>query len=196
MLTEIELKKMNPAKYNPRVTLTEGMREYQALKESLEEFGDVEPIVWNKRTGNIVGGHQRYNILLSMGVKKALVSVVDISEEEEKALNIALNNVSGEWDDDKLRDLLQSLDTDDIQVTGFGMEEVALLLENSGEIQDEFDEAMLKAQELESDYQYGMSWVVTIHFDNTEQAEEWAEKENYQLKIRNGKRTSVVRVEA
>jgi len=59
----IDIDKLNPAKYNPRVDLKPGDPEYEKLKRSIKEFGYVEPIVWNKRTGNVVGGHQRLKIL-------------------------------------------------------------------------------------------------------------------------------------
>jgi len=195
MLTEIELSKMNPAAYNPRVTLTEEMPEYQALKASLEEFGEVEPIVWNKRTGNIVGGHQRYNVLKTMGVKTALVSVVDLPIEEEKVLNVALNKVSGEWDEAKLRELLESLNAEDIHVTGFNMDEIALLLEDDGGLEDIMDAAIEENENTEAE-QYGMSYVITLHFDSAEDAEAWAKKEHIEMNLKPGTTTTVIRVEA
>lgn len=72
-----------------------------ALKASIERFGYVEPIVYNKRTGHIVGGHQRYSVLLAEGVKEATMVVVDMEPDEEMAANITLNNpeIEGEWDD-------------------------------------------------------------------------------------------------
>lgn len=197
MLTEIELKKMNPAAYNPRVTLTEDMPEYKALKASLEEFGEVEPIVWNKRTGNIVGGHQRYNVLLSMGVKKAMVSVVDLPEKEEKALNVALNKVSGDWDEEKLREVLESLEADNIQLTGFNMDEIALLLEDDGGFGDISDDALEDAEDYDAEAgQYGMSYVVTLHFESAEAARAWAEAEKLEMNLKPGKTTTVIRMEA
>lgn len=58
-LRRIELGKLKEAAYNPRVALKPGDAEFEKLKRSIETFGDVEPIVWNERTGNIVGGHQK-----------------------------------------------------------------------------------------------------------------------------------------
>lgn len=197
MLTEIELSKMNPAPYNPRITLTEDMPEYKALKSSLEEFGEVEPIVWNKRTGNIVGGHQRYNVLKAMGVKKALVSVVDIPEEEEKVLNVALNKVSGDWDEDKLKEVLESLNAEDINVTGFNMDEIALILEYDGGFEDVLADTLEASEELNEEAgQYGMSYVITLHFENADAARAWAEKENIEMNLKPGTTTTVIRVEA
>ena len=124
----ISITKINPAPYNPRADLKEGDVEYEKLRKSLEEFDLVEPLIWNKRTGNLVGGHQRLKILKSRGTKEVDVSVVDLSDSKEKALNIALNKISGEWDMPKLKDLLEEIDTGefDIEITGF----------DSGEIED------------------------------------------------------------
>ncbi|MBA7584263.1 hypothetical protein ES708_26216 [subsurface metagenome] len=90
----------------------------------------VEPLIWNKRTGNLVGGHQRLKILKELGIEDVEVSVVDLSEVKEKALNLALNKISGEWDFPRLKDLLAELDTGDfdIAITGFDIKEVEDLM--------------------------------------------------------------------
>jgi len=83
----------------------------RALSASLRRFGYVEPIVWNERTGRIVGGHQRHSLLMDQGVEEAPVVVVDFSDEEEVAANLTLNNpeIEGEWDDPIL-DLISRLE--------------------------------------------------------------------------------------
>lgn len=85
------------------------------------EFGYVEPIIWNKQIGNIVGGHQRYKILSELGAKEIDCVVVDMDVQREKALNIALNKVSGDWDVPLLTDLLKDLGDNgfDVSLTGF-----------------------------------------------------------------------------
>jgi hypothetical protein len=90
----------------------------------------VEPLVWNKQTGNLVGGHQRLKVLKEQGVKEVEVSVVDLEPTKEKALNIALNKAQGEWDFPKLKDLLQEIDTGefDIGITGFDEQEIEDLM--------------------------------------------------------------------
>lgn len=93
-----KLSELVPADYNPRQTLHEGDKAWEKLNNSMEAFGLVEPIIWNRRTGHIVGGHQRYAILCAQGVEETVVSVVDLPEREEKALNLALNKISGQWD--------------------------------------------------------------------------------------------------
>lgn len=113
---------INPTVYNPRKDLKPDDPEYQKLLRSIDEFGYIEPLVWNKQTGNLVGGHQRLKILLAKGFKETEVSVVDLSIEKEKALNIALNKISGDWDQDKLAELLDDLckvPDFDVEITGF-----------------------------------------------------------------------------
>lgn len=87
---------LNPADYNPRYIEDEAMT---GLKASIEEFGCVQPIIWNKHTGNVVGGHQRLKVLLSQGIKETDIVVVDLPIEKEKALNVTLNNhnISGDF---------------------------------------------------------------------------------------------------
>jgi len=108
-IQKIAVNKINPAPYNPRKDLRPDDIEYKQLVKSMDEFGCVQPLVWNRRTGNLVGGHQRFKVLLAQGVKQVKVSVVDLSLEKEKALNIALNKISGDWDQQKLAELLDEL---------------------------------------------------------------------------------------
>lgn len=89
VIETIKLSKLKPAKYNPRYIDDKSLK---GLAASIEEFGCLEPIIWNKQTGNIVGGHQRYKVLMSQKVKETDVVVVDLSPEREKALNVTLNN--------------------------------------------------------------------------------------------------------
>jgi DNA modification methylase len=130
IIRKIPIDQINPAAYNPRKDLQPGDPEYEKLKRSMQEFGYVEPIVWNERTGNVVGGHQRYKVLLDMGMQEVDCVVVELDEEKEKALNIALNKIQGDWDYAKLKDLLEELDTGtfDIELTGFGLDEIEQLL--------------------------------------------------------------------
>jgi len=76
-----------PADYNPRKDLKPGDAEYNKLKRSIEEFGYVEPVIWNKTTCNVVGGHQRLKILHQMGFEEVDCVVVELDEQKEKALN-------------------------------------------------------------------------------------------------------------
>jgi len=126
----LEINKINPAAYNPRLDLKPGDPDYEKLKKSIAEFDMVEPLIWNKKTGNLVGGHQRLKILKDRGDTQVEVSVVNLDETKEKALNLALNKISGDWDFPKLKDLLQELDTGDLdmEITGFDLKEIEDLM--------------------------------------------------------------------
>lgn len=99
----MKLSELNPAKYNPRKALKPGDKEFEKLKNSIESFGYVELIVVNTRTGNtVISGHQRLSVLKYLGKEEAECVLVDMDADSEKALNIAMNKVSGEWDEVKL----------------------------------------------------------------------------------------------
>ena len=121
---------LRAADYNPRVSLSEDMKEYQKLKKSIETFGLVEPLIVNDRTGVLVGGHQRLTVLKDLGIENVEVVHVDLDEAHEKALNVALNKIEGKWDADKLEDLLRDLDLNfdiDVELTGFDTDELNTL---------------------------------------------------------------------
>lgn len=152
-IRKIDVRQINPAPYNPRKDLKPGDPEYQKLKNSIVTFGYVEPIVWNKQTGNLVGGHQRFKVLIEEGTKEIEVSVVDLSLEKEKALNLALNKITGSWDNNKLAVLLDELSKMpdfDIGLTGFDSSEISQIFDRYGEQKDadDFDfNAMLNSIE-------------------------------------------------
>ena len=117
---------MNRAAYNPRVDLTPEDEEYQSIRESIEKYDLVQPIVWNRRTNTVVSGHQRLTVLTDMGRTEAEVSVVDLDIIAEKQLNVALNKVEGKWDEKKLTDILLELG-EDATKTGFTLPEIEVL---------------------------------------------------------------------
>lgn len=105
--------------------------ERKTLKKSLSSHGLVEPLIWNEKTGNLVGGHQRLSVLDSVERSKdyvLTVSVVNLDEKREKALNIMMNNTNaqGSFDLDSLEKLLKETDqelagfTDSDIVSTFG----------------------------------------------------------------------------
>lgn len=99
----MKLQDLKPADYNPRVKLEPGMEEYEKLKQSILEFGFVDLPIFNKQTGNLVGGHQRVAVAKDLGICEEIeVSIVDLPLEKEKALNVTLNKITGRWDEDKL----------------------------------------------------------------------------------------------
>ena len=115
------------APYNPR-TISD--HDLQSLGRSMTTFGVVEPVVVNRRTGRIVGGHQRVKAAEGAGIEQLPVVHVDLDEEQEKALNIALNRISGEFDVEKLSDLLKELSVAgaDLDLTGLTQSELDDLL--------------------------------------------------------------------
>jgi len=131
-LERIPVTRLKPAPYNPRRQLRPGDPGYERLKRSLAEFDLVQPIVWNRRTGHVVAGHQRLGILEEQGVNEVDCVVVDLSLAREKALNVALNNpnVGGTWDFDLLGQLVEDLQQSDLDatLTGFSDDELRELL--------------------------------------------------------------------
>lgn len=143
-MRKLSLKELTPAEYNPRKNLQPGDAEYEKLKRSLETFGYVDPIIWNQRTERVVGGHQRLKVLEDLGYETIDCVVVDLDEDKEKALNVALNKISGDWDKDKLIILISDLEaTDfDVSLTGFDPDELEDLFKDDlkeGIHDDDFD---------------------------------------------------------
>lgn len=158
----VRIEDLQPADYNPRIELKPGDKEYERLRKSIKEFGYVDPIIRNRRTGNIVGGHQRLNVLRDLGYEELDIVNIDIDEQKEKALNIALNKISGKWDEPILKDLLVEINTDDfdIELTGFGMDEVDKLIEKFNE-EEEIRPEIEFTQELMEEHNY-----IVLYFDN------------------------------
>lgn len=123
---QIERKKiaeLDRAVYNPRINLIPGDMEYENLRQSIITYGMIIPIVWNRRTNRVVGGHQRLTVLENEGETEVDVSVVDLDETQERQLNVALNKIEGSWDEEKLERLLTELG-DEAPLTGFTQAEI------------------------------------------------------------------------
>ena len=135
-IQKISVDRLLPAKYNPRKDLKPGDPEFEKLKRSVEEFGYVEPIIWNRRTGVVIGGHQRLKVLMHLGYTEVDCVVLDLNEQKEKALNIALNKISGDWDMPLLTALLKDLNESgfDATLTGFDVSEMSDLFDDQSEI--------------------------------------------------------------
>lgn len=166
LMKTMPIGELKPADYNPRKDLQPGDAEYEKLKRSLTEFGYVEPVIWNQTTGNIVGGHQRLKVLEDLGHEHVDVIVVELDETREKALNIALNKISGEWDESKLALLIADLDASDFdaELTGFDDAEIAQLIGSldEGEVaDDDFD--LTAALEAAAFVERGDIWTVGRH---------------------------------
>lgn len=148
MVMKMEIRKLPiesliPASYNPRKKLKPGDSEFEKIKNSINEFGYVDPVIVNKDL-TVIGGHQRISVLKTLGYTEINCVVIDIDKTKEKALNVALNKISGEWNKELLADLikdLQSLDYD-VSFTGFEPPEIDQLFNDvhSKEIkEDDFD---------------------------------------------------------
>lgn len=169
----ISIDRINPAAYNPRIDLQPGDPEYEKLRKSIEQFGYVEPIVWNERTGNMVGGHQRFKILQARGDTEVTVSVVDLDDQQEQLLNLALNKVSGRWDDEALARLLDELQAAgaDIDLSGFEQGEIDGLIStlphnlevDKPVVEDDFDVEKALENIKEPETRYGDVWQLGRH---------------------------------
>ena len=161
-IEHIKKKKIKSAEYNPRRISDD---DYQKLKNSISTFGLVDPIIVNLKNMHIVGGHQRYDVLLDehmldndfvaelpmvrlgdVGFVFTDTNLSIVDDAHEKALNLALNKISGEWDEQKLQPLLEELELSpiDIQLTGFDdLELTELQFENDIEYDDDISDSDL-----------------------------------------------------
>jgi len=163
---QIERKKirdMDRAAYNPRIELIPGDTEYENLRRSITTYGLIIPVVWNKRTNRVVGGHQRLTVLENEGETEVDVSAVDLDETQERQLNVALNKVEGGWDEEKLGDLLAELG-EDATLTGFTQQEIDSLTNDIDSLidGDTVDEELKAIEEL---------FNVSLTFDKADQEE-------------------------
>ena len=153
---------LKPAEYNPRKRLKPGDAEYEKLRNSIEKFGYVDPIIINA-DGTVIGGHQRLFVLTDLGYQEADVAVVDLSKNDEKALNIALNKISGQWDEEKLAEIFAELGEDDydIGLTGFMEDEISLALLDAVDGDMEVVGSVPFSEVLREEHNY-----IVLYFDN------------------------------
>ena len=135
---------LRPAAYNPRKKLKAGDKEYEKIKNSILEFGYVEPIIVNYDM-TVIGGHQRLTVLKDLGYTEVQCVEVHIEDENKvKALNIALNKITGAWNEQLLADLIVDLQTANFNTdfTGFEAPEIEQLfskVHNKDIQEDDFD---------------------------------------------------------
>ena len=142
-LKVIPVSELKPAEYNPRKKLKPGDKEYEKIKNSIEEFGFADPLVVNADM-TIIGGHQRLTVAMALGYTEVPCAVVDIDKVRERALNIALNKITGAWDENLLADLLKDIQDSDFDLgkTGFDPPEIDQLfsqVHNKDVKEDDFD---------------------------------------------------------
>jgi len=123
---KLSINKINPSPYNPRVDLQPDDQDYIDLKNSIERYGHVGVLCFNDRSGNIVGGHQTFKVLIELGFTKVDCKVVDLDDDDERLLNAALNKIDGKWDYPKLADIFNDLDSKNVNlgITGFHDDEI------------------------------------------------------------------------
>ena len=145
---KVQINELISPDYNPRTITSE---ELEKLKDSLEEFGYISPLIVNKHNNHIVGGNQRYLCLKEMGYTEIDVIYIDEPDiQREKALNIRLNNLSGEWDTGKLESIFNEFEStgfnSDItgftnsEITGFNNIERERANDESSIISDDYEE--------------------------------------------------------
>ena len=166
LIKQLPISELKPADYNPRKDLKPGDADYEKLKRSLTEFGYVEPVIYNHTTGHVVGGHQRLKVLADLGHTDVDCVVVELDETREKALNVALNKISGDWDESKLALLIADLDAADFdaELTGFDDDEIQAMigsLDDDEVTDDGFD--LTAALEAASFVQRGDIWTIGRH---------------------------------
>ena len=157
---------LRPAAYNPRKKLKAGDKEYEKIKNSILEFGYVEPIIVNYDM-TVIGGHQRLTVLKDLGYTEVQCVEVHIEDENKvKALNIALNKITGAWNEQLLADLIVDLQAANFNTdfTGFEAPEIEQLfskVHNKDIKEDDFDvEAQLQKPTLS---QAGDVWLLGRH---------------------------------
>lgn len=164
-IQKISIEKLKPAEYNPRKDLKPEDEEYQKIKKSLVEFGYVAPVIVNADM-TVIGGHQRLKVLKELGYTEIECNVVDLDKDKEKALNIALNKITGEWDNTKLEELLAELKETsiDMDMTGFSFDEVDNMLKDiTGSKEDDFDVDQALNEIEEPTSKPGDVWILGRH---------------------------------
>lgn len=164
-IRSFKIDELKPAGYNPRKKLKPGDPEFEKIKNSMTEFGYVDPIIINSDM-TIIGGHQRWSVMKTLGYTEAQCVVVELDKTKEKALNIALNKITGQWDKAMLADLLKDLQAVDFDIsfTGFDAAEVDDLfssIHSKETKEDDFD--VEKAYEEPAISKKGDVWLLGRH---------------------------------
>lgn len=194
---KVKLSTISASEYNPRRDLQPTERSYKNIKNSLDKFGLVVPIIVNKKTNKIISGHQRYKVLLESGVKEADVVLLDITPEKEKVLNLALNKIKGQWDMPKLGELLKEFDEEHLELTGFSVAEIEELTKEFDELEEEQKEPIGLEEPEEEPEESAPEFLIYLSFGNKKAAEEWLESKkiekefgagnNININVRGGK---------
>ena len=150
IVKSVKIKDLKKSPYNPR---TISFAEREGLKYSIDKFGLVQPIIVNKKTGNVVGGNQRLDILTEQGIDETTVIEVDLSLDDEKELNIALNTttIQGKFNKDII-DLINEIKEKNVEsFDNLRLFELKDLDFSSKDVADEFEtnQELIKRMELQ-----------------------------------------------
>jgi hypothetical protein len=118
-IKKVKIELIREVEDNPRIISEKSLKD---LEKSMDNFGYIEPILWNENTGRIVSGHQRFKILKAKGLKEIEVIPIKLSEDKEKVALLALNRIGGEFDPDKLSEFISNIDN--IELSGFSEQEL------------------------------------------------------------------------
>lgn len=124
-IQKIDINLLIPADYNPRKKLKKKDKEYIKIKNSIDKFGYIDPVIINSDY-TVIGGHQRLTVLKDLGYTEIDCVVVDVDKNNEKALNVALNKISGDWDLELLKDLFLDLKIEDFDLSITGFEDIEI----------------------------------------------------------------------
>ena len=163
-IQEIKIDQLAFAEYNPR-EITD--HDYTSLKNSIKEFGFVEPVIVNKNM-EIIGGHMRVKAAKEMGLETVPCYMVDLTPEKAKLLNLALNRINGKWDVQKLGELIVDLNTQGIDLNLSGFEGWEIDYYNVGP-EERKDNIFPKKSDKEETAPAGKSIVVFV-FNNEDEA--------------------------
>ena len=175
--TTVKVKDLVPNPKNPRMDLRPGMPMYDKLRKSIENFGYIDPIIWNRRTGMIVSGHQRFQVMKDIAEEKGEpfdtvdVMEVDMPENKQDSFMVAVNKITGIWDNEKLAQLFRELSEEDLQYTGYESFEIDELLSEKIDLTEyEDDDTLIDNTEEQSTYK------LMVFFDSEDERDSFYEE--------------------
>ena len=180
------------------------------LSKSIQEFGYVDLLIVNKRNMQVVGGNQRLKALKGLGFTEVEVVLVDLDDHKEKALNVALNKISGEWDFDKLRDIMLDIGDEDKELTGFDTSEIDIMISGIGGGMGDFNgseggssgsgegEGSAGGGDSSGSHESGavpQNIVIYVPFKTVEAANGWLEINGHEVRVKPGQKTVILKIQ-
>lgn len=203
----ILISEINAAKYNPRKDLKPNDPEFKKLKDSIERWDLVEPLVVNQRTNTLISGHQRLKVCKILGMTEVQAVMVDLSPQREKLLNMSLNKNGSDWDYIKLEELFKEFNPDELTITGFDDDEIKKIAAFMDDIEADNNKqditkitssaSEVKGREEKTEFKTvtetaeateavkDEKFTVYIPFNDKDKANEWLEREGFKEKFNN-----------